>query len=115
MTELVKRHPRFWRTGFGEIANSKISVDETVTCNGQPSCVFSHEGANSEGSEGSENNERGYMLQTMGALPADGENSSSAASFSQKLKCVQWRGQRVCFGADISCKEVKDWAGLMMM
>jgi len=47
-------------------------------------------------------------------LPALGEKSSISGQFTQKFSCVQWRDKKVCFSADIKCKNVGDWAGLMM-
>lgn len=46
--------------------------------------------------------------------PGQGEKSNQRASFSQKFNCSQWRGQRVSFSADIKCKDVGDWCGLIM-
>lgn len=46
--------------------------------------------------------------------PSQGEKSSSSGFFSQKFNCSEWRGQRVRFSADIKCKNVGDWCGLMM-
>ncbi|MBK8222869.1 MAG: hypothetical protein IPK73_17760 [Candidatus Obscuribacter sp.] len=45
---------------------------------------------------------------------AQGVNSTSAGTFSQVFNCVNWRGKRVRFSADIKCKDVGDWCGLLM-
>lgn len=47
-------------------------------------------------------------------VPCDGEKSSLAGTYSQTFNCCQWRKQRVCFSADIKCRNVGDWCGLMM-
>ncbi len=47
-------------------------------------------------------------------VAAQGEKSNAAGFFTQKFNCVQWRGRRVRFSADIKSRKVGDWCGLMM-
>ncbi|MBX9668541.1 MAG: hypothetical protein K2X93_13030 [Candidatus Obscuribacterales bacterium] len=46
--------------------------------------------------------------------PQQGEKSNKSGTFTQSFNCSRWRGQRVIFSADIKCKNVGDWCGLMM-
>jgi hypothetical protein len=46
--------------------------------------------------------------------PEQGEKSRLAGTVTQTFNCVQWRDKRVRFSADIKCKNVGDWCGLMM-
>jgi hypothetical protein len=47
-------------------------------------------------------------------VPDQGEKSNQGGTFTQTFNCVQWRGRRVRFSADVKCKDVGDWCGLMM-
>jgi len=47
-------------------------------------------------------------------IPEEGEKSNRSGTFGQSFNCVQWRGKRVRFSADVKCKNVGDWCGLMM-
>lgn len=47
-------------------------------------------------------------------VPTAGERASRGGTYSQTFNCVEWRGKRVRFGADIKCKNVGNWCGLML-
>ncbi len=86
MQTLAKRHPRFWRIQGNEPSNCELTVDESVTYNGQRSCLLRH--------RGTESTDRGVMIQTMGAF--------------------EYRGKRLRFSAKVKMQNVEGKASLFV-
>src|ERR1700679_3450700 len=86
MRTMAKRHPRFWRTESTNPADCELTVDESVTYNGQRSCLLKH--------SGTESTDQGGMVQTMGA--------------------VEYRGKRLSFSAKVKTQEIKGKSNLFV-
>lgn len=90
---MVKRHPRFWRAESGQSSckdrnpsNCEITVDDSVTYGGTPSCLLQNPDYQSTS--------RGMMVQTMGAK--------------------QYQGKRIRFSARVSTTNLQGEAGLFV-
>jgi hypothetical protein len=71
--------------------------------------------ADFKGALSEEDGRRALSITSSAAMiPLAGEKSSSSGKFSQLFGCTRWRNRKVRFSADIKCKNVGDWTGLMM-
>lgn len=135
---LLKGNGGIW---IADLAISEVSKDVALTENGFTGCAAYPEPTNFElaGDENDKNPLGWNFHTTTGAgdqfksglkqidnrsalwiasqselTPRQGEKSNKSGTYTQGFNCSRWRGQRVKFSADIKCKDVGDWCGLMM-